>query len=320
MKQYGRSLLILVLSAAMLAGCNKAPSSSSSEPEEPQVSLEVPDSSSSGEIAPIEVTMDKVALANTGEAFLAAYGRVSKNVVEYNWYGNDVYSAMFYIEGSGETQATAYEDSNGYIEVTTSGNGYIFDPSTNTFSVRHYLGDTYEKTLGQSIDYFVFQEMDYEKIVSTELSESGDVLTLVTEFDVADDLEYYKTTYGIEKGTIRNVYELDPQTLMIRRLEVKLADGGAVSPVCEVTVNPEADYTVADEIAALINPEKTRKLTVVTDPDTSSEKTETAVFASGVRLQLMAPDGYKLYSDRAGTKAYTADAGSGDVTVYLKKG
>ena len=318
MRQHMKSLFVLAALAALLAGCSNAASSSSSQPSEPQVSLELPSSSSSEPAVP-EVTMEKVAQANTGKAFLEAYGKVSKNVIEHNWYDHDTYSAMFYLEGNAQEQSTAYEDSNGYVEVTTGGKGYIYDPSTNSFSVRCYLGEEYQKTVDKSVELFVFQEMDYEEIVSVSLNESGDTLELVTEFDVADDLEYYQETYGIDSGRIHNVYQLDPETLRIRKLEVTWDKGDVSSPVCEVTVNTEASYVVPKELTAVMKPETTRTVTVVMDPGTSSEKTTEEIIASGTGISFMLPEGYQAYSDKACTQRYISDSTQGNITVYCKK-
>ena len=322
MRQYTRVVLALAASSVMFAGCSNAASSSSaaasSQPSVPQVSLEVSASSSAPQLP--EVTMAKVAAANTGKAFLEAYGKVSKNVTEYNWYDHDTYSAMFYIEGDENEQSTAYEDSNGYVEITTGGKGYVYSPSADRLSVRCYFGDEYKDTVDQSVELFVFQEMDYEKIVHTKLNDAGDTLELVTEYDVADDLEYYKETYGIEDGIIRNVYQLDPETLRIRELKVKLADGGASSPICDIVVNTEASYVVPDKLAGIMKPEKTRNVTFVMDPGTASEQKLEEHISSAAELSFMVPDGYKIYADQACTQLYVSNGKLGDVTVYLKKG
>jgi len=320
MKHTTRTIAAIAAFSVLFAGCGTAVSSSSStasQPSEPQVSLEVPASSSAPQLP--EVTMAKVAEANTGKAFLEAYGKVSKNVTEYNWYDHDKYTAMFYIEGDENEQSTAYEDSNGYVEITTGGKGYVYNPSAARSSVRCYFGDEYEDTLEQSVELFVFQEMDYEKIVSTKLNNAGDTLELVTEYDVADDLEYYKETYGIENGTIRNVYQLDPETLRIRELKVKLADGGASSPICDIVVNTETSYIVPDELTAIMRPAKTRSVSFVMDPGTSSEQTIEENIASEAAISFMVPDGYKVYADKDCTQLYISNNKSGDETVYLKK-
>lgn len=315
-----KAFAALAASSVLFAGCGTAVSSSSStpsQPSEPQVSLEVPASSSAPQVP--QVTMAKVAEANTGKAFLEAYGRVSKNVTEYNWYDHDTYTAMFYIEGDENEQSTAYEDSNGYVEITTGGKGFVYNPGTERSSVRCYFGEEYQDTLEQSVELFVFQEMDYEKIVSAELNKAGDTLELVTEYDVADDLEYYQETYGIEDGIIRNVYQLDPETLRIRELKVSLADGGASSPICDIVVNTETSYTVPEKLTAIMRPEKTRTVSFVMDPGTASEQTIEEKIAFDAALSFMVPDGYKVYADKECTQLYIANGKSGDETVYLKK-
>ena len=318
MRGYGK-YLAMALCLAILAGCNRATpsssSSSSSSQSAPEVSLEVPESAPTLEEIASQVTLEQVAKANTGEEFLSAYGKASKNVVEHNWYGHETYSAMFYIEGTGTQQSTAYEDSNGYIEVTANGSGYIFDPADNTLKVRCYPQSEYQATLEQSVDYFVFQQMDYEKLISASPSESGDSITMITEFDVADDLEYYEEVYAIKTGTIRNIYDLDPDTLRIRTLEVVSIDGGSEVPVCEVTVNTDPSYTVPQQITDLINPQNTRTVTLITDPGTTEEKTETVKVSTDAAARIQTPEGYKAYGDAAGTSAFT-DNGS-NVTAYL---
>lgn len=320
MKRYEKLLLILAVSSVIFVGCTNTTTSSSgsSQSSDIQVSLEISDSSSAPEAVIPDVTLEKVAQANTGKAFLEAYGKVSKDIVEYQWYGHDEYTATFYIEGTAEEQSTAYEDSNGYIEVTTDGRGYVYDPSDDRLAVRCYFDDEYQKTLDQSVDLFVFQEMDYEEIVSVELNDAGDTLELITEFDVADDLEYYQETYGIESGKIRNIYQLDPETLRIRSLEVKLTDGGASSPICLVTVNTEASYVVPDKITSIMNSEKNRTVTFVLNPDTAEEHSQVETIAADAELTFLISSDYELYIDRACTQPYAPDGKLGDVILYLK--
>lgn len=157
------------------------------------------------------------------------------------------------------------------------------------------------------------EEKDGKIYVSTELTSA-----FSEELVTADGYTY-------NKGEFMTVdYILDAKTKVILSDKTMLvaSDGTkreyAVFTVEYNVTRPELAQTMYEHATAK---ENLRTLTIITDPDTASEKTFTIKVPKGDAVQPYPADGYQtMFTDRTCTEKVTSMDRNADGTVYMVKG
>lgn len=260
----------------------------------------------------VSITMEEMMHAGKTENLLAHYTSFQASLV----FNEDNYTIMEYVDKD-IIYAQYQDDAELYIDgelryTSTNGtlSGALFvdkDP------IRFYA----EQNIFYSDEGFMETVKSCEKKngklnVSTELSVE-DTQALVT------DSGY---TYN-EGETMRIDYELDAKTFaVLSQKEILVANDGTERPFLTLTVvynaaRPDAAKEMYEHATAT---ENLRTVTVISNPDTTSEKTFTLQVPKGDSAGVYAPDGYThLFINRSCTDEVTSVDRNEDFTAYIKK-
>lgn len=125
---------------------------------------------------------------------------------------------------------------------------------------------------------------------------------------------------GLEESWCEYRMEADTYALLRCENGCRLEDGTSITVTSE-TVYDEALPDQAQAFLTLEEGAQLRTVTLVTNPGTQQEKTQSVQVAKGlpVRLDSGVEGGMELYADAACTQLYTASGDhDSDITVYLK--
>ena len=265
-----------------------------------------------GKESKVSITMDEMVNAGKTENLLAQYSSFESSVI----YGEDNYTIKEYVDKD-IVYAQYQEDAELYIGgelryISTNGTlggGLFVDKDPTRFYAEQnvfYSDEGFTETVKSC------EKRDGKLNVSTELS-AEDTQRLVT------DRGY---TYN-EGETMRLDYVLDAETLaVLSQKEILVANDGAERTFLTLTVvydaaRPAAAKTMYEHATAT---ENLRTVTVISNPDTTSEKTFTVQVPKGDSVSVYAPAEYtNLYMNRSCTDEVVSVDQNEDFTAYIKK-
>ena len=256
--------------------------------------------------------------ANTREALTANNERAAYRV-GFSFKDGTTINARNYID----KEKYVYEE-DGYLEVDADGKVATYWDDSQVYATVLFVGDAYEQSLLYRPGAW-YQYEPTEKV--TQITEENGRLLIEAEITDEGVLRQYAEDYGFEAAKVKRIvmnYVIDAQDYEIYRLVGmgQFADG---STHIYMEVNREEhveEYMIPDGIAEILSCKETRSITLIENPGTDQEKTNTYQVPRGFLCQLALPIEYDpmLYADASFTKAFESN---GDYTVdvigYIRK-
>ena len=223
--------------------------------------------------------------------------------------GKDTVYQVKLSQSSTYNRTEVYKDGWSYSEFVDGGD--------ITHEVFWYMDGEYDAELEQYVDAFLVDGVDGLEIKDRE--EGEDYYSIKAQVDEGDNVseEYdYFYEYVVDKSSL----EIDQYVAYALDSDEKQN----VMSFAQVTYDDK--YSEPAFVKSLQNADKTRTVTIVTDPGTSSEKKTEVKIASTALFDAVVADGYGVYTDRDGRQQYDEtsqeadqDGNYEDITLYVIK-
>lgn len=295
----GITFVITVLMAAALAGCAGG--------------------KAVGDLS--KVQLEDIEKANEGGKLLEEHGSISykmefrgesgkvteKAILSKNGDGYDYHVKM---ESSGDYREEVYKDNYMYAEYGGSDSGISYD-------VYWFMDGMFDEFMKESVAGFLVDGTEGLEITKRE--EKNNFMSVTAQVDEGDNVsEEYDFFYE---------YVMDKDSLEITQFvgySLDQEESKSVQSFAEVYY--DESYSEPSFVKKLEKPSKKRTVTIVTDPGESNEKTTKLEISAQASFDVALKDGYTAYTDKAGTKEYTAQSDTlldsgvfDDLKLYLIK-
>lgn len=268
-----------------------------------------------------KVELTDIQEANQGEKLLENHGVVSYKMEFRDSDGKMTEEASLVKDGKDTVYQVKLSQSSTYNRTEVYKDGWSYSEFVDGEDITHevfwYMDGEYDAELKQYVDAFLVDGVDGLEIKEREEGENYySIKAQVDEGDnVSEEYDYFYE-YVVDKSSL----EIDQYVAYALDSDEKQN----VMSFAEVTYDDK--YSEPDFVKSLQNAEKTRTVTIITDPGTSSEKKTEVKIASTALFDAVVADGYGVYTDRDGRQQYDetsqeADQNGNyeDITLYLIK-
>ncbi|MBO5006199.1 MAG: hypothetical protein J6C89_02015 [Clostridia bacterium] len=259
----------------------------------------------------VEIDIQELIEANSTRSLLENYKSIN---IKFDYGDGETYG--YYVD----SELGYYWDTSGYTEITFGDVQYGFD------GYEYYRVFYAGEEPGTSMFEHVI--IDKELLPAEEIikcKQKGDTITLTTKITV-EEMEKlgYEFAADQDGGYFFTKYTIDASTLAIKQMEERFVyeDGKrAAANIIDVYYDTER---LDDAVALLENyngASSLRTVTVVTDPNTSAERSYKMTLPINAYTVFALPEEYENgYTDRACTIAFEGDYETDkDLTVYVTK-
>ncbi len=259
----------------------------------------------------VEIDIQKLIEANSTKALLENYESIS---IKFDYSDDGTYG--YYVD----SELGFYWDTSGYTELNFGDVQYGFD------GYEYYRVFYVEEDPDTSMFEHIIIDKELLPVETViKCKQKGDTITLTTKVTIE---EMKKLGYGFaadqDGGYFLTKYTIDANTLAIKQMEERFVYSDGERSAANI-INVEYDKERLDDASALLEnyngASSLRTVTVVTDPNTSEEKTYTMKLPVNAYAVFALPEEYENgYTDRACTIAFEGDYETDkDLTVYVTK-
>ncbi|MCD8338296.1 MAG: hypothetical protein LUD18_13710 [Lachnospiraceae bacterium] len=261
--------------------------------------------------------------ANTFEALVAKYGRISYSDTEYYSDGTELPCTIYQDD---TLYVVEYEE---YLLIDEDGDIYGRDGDGEEAELFRnlYIGDYSYEDFREEAEYTSFYVYDENEQITSEETADG-LIYLETILDMTEEeLEACADYFEYEEAdSVIMEYVIEEETKEILEQRTYIVSGEE-QILCEETIlDREAEeYIVDEELYESIFGEDTRTVTVITDAGTDDEKTYSMTVAKGCSVRIcynMDEFEEAYYTDSECTVERTEEEAAErteDITLYMKR-